>query len=179
MGQNNRPDDAVKYEPEGLVVRQVQWAWVWSSAPWLLAIGVLFTTQWLPLEEYTTVVILIIILVPRYFMWKRTRYTLTEDALIYTRGGITSVREIPLPISKIKDVRTQYGMFGRALGYQTVEVLMDNDAVASLSYVPIQTDIADQIRARMAELPPAAEEEQPEGEAPREEPPSSPPTASD
>ena len=155
------------------MIRQVQWAWLWSSMPWLIAVVVLYYTQWIPLEELTTSVLLIIILVPRFIIWRRTRYTLTDDTLVYERGGILSSRAIPLPIWRVKEVQARYGIFGRALGYQMVDVLMDNNAIARLSYVPIPSDIETELHARMetVERPPEADAE--DDEPPSDDPPSS------
>jgi uncharacterized membrane protein YdbT with pleckstrin-like domain len=99
-------------------------------------------------------------------MWRRTKYTLTDDTLLYQRGGITSTRAYPLPISKIKDVRTRYGVLGRALGYQAVDVLMDNGAVANMSYLPIVSDVSGQIRALIDQQEPAPEQEESDVQTP-------------
>ncbi len=154
MGQENLPPDIHDYEAGGLVVRQVQWAWLWSSIPWLAVVVVLYSTQWVPLEDLTASVLLIVILVPRVIIWRRTQYVVTDDTLVYRRGGILSAKAIPLPIWRIKDVQARYGVFGRALGYQMVDILMDNGAVARLAYVPIASDVEERLRARMAEVEP-------------------------
>ena len=179
MGQDSSPQDPTDYEPEGLVIRQVQWSWVWASMPWLVVIIVLLLTQLVPLDELTTSVILIIILVPRFFMSRRTRYTITDETLIYQRGGITSAKAYPLPMSRIKDVRARYGIFGRALGYQNVDIMMDNGATASLTYIPIDSDAAEQIRQRMAGVESTPEDEDVGTEAESDEPPPSLPPSTD
>ena len=178
MGQENLPPDIDDYEPGGLVISQVQWAWLWSSIPWLVVVVLLYYTQWVPLEELTTSVLLIIILVPRFIIWRRTRYIVTDDTLVYKRGGILSARAVPLPIWRIKDVQARYGVFGRALGYQMVDVMMDNSAVARLSYVPIPSDFEVHLRARMAEVEPPPDANIEDDESPPEDPPPSSPSDS-
>lgn len=179
MGQENRSQESSEHEPDGVVIRQVQWAWLWSSLPWVVVLVVLLYIG--VIEEVMTTVILVIIIVPRYFMWRRTKYTLSDDILIYQRGGITSAKAYPLPISKIKDVRTRYGLFGRALGYQAVDVLMDNGAVASMAFLPIVSDVSGQIRALIDQQEPAPEQEDSDAETATGDTPQteSPPSAAD
>ena len=74
---------------------------------------------------------------------------LTEDALIYQRGGILQTRRFLIPFNRLKDTRARFGMFGRALGFQHVDIILENGALATLVYVPAQMDIADYFRKRM------------------------------
>jgi uncharacterized membrane protein YdbT with pleckstrin-like domain len=179
MEQENEPQESTESELEGTEIRQVQWAWLWSSLPWVVVLAVMLYLGFL--EEVMTSVILIIIIVPRYFMWRRTKFTLTDDVLLYQRGGITSSKAYPLPLTKIKDVRTRYGLFGRALGYQGVDVLMDNGAVANMAYLPIVSDVSGKIRALIDQQEPAPDEEDSDSETPADSPPQpeSPPSGTD
>lgn len=151
MDQRDIPPEIDEYGTAGLEIHQVQWAWLWSSMPWLIAVIVLYYTQWIPLDEFTTSILFAIILVPRFVIQRRTKYTLTESTLIYGRGGILSSKEIPLPLWRIKDVKSSFGMFGRQLGYQSVDIVMDNNATARLAYVPIHQSVENEVRRRMAE----------------------------
>ena len=136
-------------EPGDIAIRQVQWAWIMSSIPWTIVAGA-FLYFGLLIEEMALVLIVIVVL-PRFFMWRRTLYGITDEHLIYQRGGILSSKAYPLPYSRMTDVRARYGIFGRALGYQAVDVMMDNGAVASLSYIPVVTDAEERIRAKIQE----------------------------
>ena len=151
MDQRDIPPEIDEYGTAGLEIRQVQWAWLWSSMPWLIAVIVLYYTQWIPLDEFTTSILFAIILIPRFLIWRRTKYTLTESTLFYGRGGILSSKTIPLPLWRIKDVKSRFGMFGRQLGHQSVDILMDNDATARLAYVPINRNVEIEVRRRMEE----------------------------
>ena len=155
------PEDAIE-------VAQVPYAWLWSTW-WLLAIvGILYFTVLVPSGDpgITPTVLVIIILVPRYLQWRRTRYYLTEDTLIYQRGGIMQTRRYQIPIKRLKDTRARFGMFGRSLGFQHVDIMLDNGAVASLLYVPIQMDIASYFRERMDSSSPDDSEEADRGSEP-------------
>ena len=136
-------------EPGDIALRQVQWAWVIASLPWIV-VAVVFNFMGL-LEEIMTGVLIVIVVLPRFFMWRRTLYGITDSRLIYQRGGLLSSKAYPLPYTRMNDVRSRYGIFGRALGYQAVDVMMDNGAVASLSYVPIVTGAEERIRAKIEE----------------------------
>ena len=100
-------------------------------------------------DPFTPAVLAVVILIPKYWQWRRTRYYLTEDALIYQRGGILQTRRFLIPLNRLKDTRARFGMFGRALGFQHVDIILENGALATLVYVPAQMDIADYFRERM------------------------------
>ena len=135
--------------PGDIAIRQVQWAWIMSSVPWAI-VAVAFLYFGLLIEEMA-LVLLVIVVLPRFFMWRRTLYGITEAHLMYQRGGLLSAKAYPLPYTRMTDVRARFGIFGRALGYQAVDVMMDNGAVASLSYIPIVADAEERIRAKIQE----------------------------
>ncbi len=143
--ENTRPDESSDTPEGGIVIRQVQYAWLWSSMPLLLILAALLYLGILA-DPFMPAVLCIIILVPKYVMWRRTAYTLTEDLLIYQRGSITSSRKYQIPISRIKAVRAKFGIFGRALGYQYIDLTLDNDARATLAFVPIEAAVAEYLQ---------------------------------
>ena len=159
MDRKNQPsDEEIEIPEDGTVIKQVQYAWLWSSMPWLVVIAVLFLTDLIVAgDPIIGSVAAIIILVPRYIGWRRTAYVLTDDSLIYQHGGLTGHRRFQIPISSFRDVRARYGFFGRSLGYQSVDVTLENQKVFSLAYVPILADVAERIREVMD--PSAAEPE--------------------
>ena len=143
-----QPEEQPEIPEDAIVVAQVQYAWLWSSW-WLLAIvAALFAFGVFP-DPFTPAVLVLIVIVPKYWQWRRTRYYLTESTLIYQRGGITRTMRYQIPLSRLTDTRTRYGLFGRALGFQHVDIMLDNGAVASLAYVPLQMDVVRYFRERM------------------------------
>lgn len=149
---NSEEQPQQQQEPEipedAIVVSQVQYAWLWSSW-WLVAIvAVLFAFSVFP-DPFTPAVLLLIIVIPKFWQWRRTKYYLTDDTLIYQRGGVTKTRRYPIPLSRLIDTRARYGLFGRALGFQHIDIMLDNGAVASLLYVPIQTDLVTYFHERI------------------------------
>ena len=137
------PDDAIE-------VAQVQYAWLWSSW-WLLAIVLLLFAFGIFPDPFTPAVLVFVILIPKYWQWRRTRYYLTEEALIYQRGGILQTRRYLIPFNRLKDTRARFGMFGRALGFQHIDIMLENGAIATLVYVPAQMDVVDYFQKRMGD----------------------------
>ena len=159
--ENGSPEEPEWVEPEGLILRQVRWAWLWSSAPWL--VGFLILSLVLPeiaiADPSMAMVIMAVIVVPRYFVWRRTKYTIADEVLVYQRGGIMSAKAYPLPWWRISDVQTKYGMFGRAIGYKGVNVMLNNGAVASMSYLPMNSEAEELIREKIATAEPPPDTE--------------------
>ena len=151
MDPENQPSDQeIEIPEDGTVIKQVQYAWLWSSMPWLVVIAVLFLTDLIVAgDPIIGSVAAVIILLPRYIGWRRTAYVLTNESLIYQHGGLTGHRRFQIPISAFRDVRARYGFFGRALGYQSVDLTLENQRVFSITYVPILADVAQRIRDLM------------------------------
>ena len=164
MGSENTSKDQ-KQSPlpeDALVVRQVPWAWVYSSMPWII---VLFVLLLIPLlDEFTALFVALVIMVPRYLGWRRTMYALTDDTLVYQRGGFTGSQTFEIPVASLKSVRIRYGFFGRSLGYKAVDILLEDNAIASMTYVPTTSELGDRLREMVGEPAPAPDEVQDEQE---------------
>ena len=158
--ESTRPDQDYEIPEDATVIRQVQYAWLWSSMPWVIILGVVYYTEFLiePVP-WLGALITVIILVPRYLAWRRTAYFLTDDALIYQRGRMTGSERYRIPWSNLKTAKPSYGSFGRALGYQTVELMMMNERVLRLPYIPIHQDVAGQVQSLIEAALPEAEED--------------------
>jgi hypothetical protein len=148
VNQGKTPPDQGDELPEGsTVIQQVPLAWLWSSTPWMIGLLVLFVLEMgLFASPLVATAFTLVILVPRYLMSRKTAYILSDEVLIYQRGGIMSTRRYNIPISGLRDAKARYGLFGRALGYQSVDLVLEKGATASLSYVPINEDVAAHLR---------------------------------
>ena len=137
------PREEIELPDNSTIIKQVQYAWLWSSMPWLVVLGAIFFTEFLiAAEPLVGSIATVIILLPRYLMWRNTAYILTDDAIIYQRGGLTGFQRYRIPIEKLRDARPKFGYFGKTLGYQKVDILFDTGTVASLVYVPATFDFA-------------------------------------
>ena len=173
--ESTTPEPAEDIPEDAIVVRQVRYAWLWSSMPWLIILAVLYYTDIL-IEGVPIVgaVISVVIMVPRYLSWRRTAYILTTENFIYVRGTFSGSNKFHIPLSKLADVRVRFGFFGRSLGYQTVDLVLENESVASLKYIPVLSDFAEQIRELIGEQDGGAQLDEPSSdpdESPEERPP--------
>ena len=143
-------DSTIDVPSDARIIQQVQYAWIWSSMPWVMVVVVLYTIGFFP-EPLMSFIVILAIMVPRFLMWRGTRYILTKEALVYQRGGLIGSNRFRIPFSRLSDARAKYGAFGRALGYQTVEIVFKSDDVASLKYVPIFDDAVEAIKGLIAD----------------------------
>ncbi len=133
--------------PESIIIRQVNWAWLWSSLPWILVVAILWTIGLV--DPIFSSIILIVILVPRFLVWRGTAYIVTDDALIYQRGGFFNWKRYRLPWTRLTGVRAKNPLFGKGLGYETIDVLLDNRGVANMTYVPTTEHVAELIQQKL------------------------------
>ena len=125
-------------------VRQVKSAWIWSSGPWLIVILAIMLFME-PITEIIAIMMAVVVIVPRFFLWKRSSYILTENVLIYNRGGMIRTGTYRIPLSRITEVSENYGRFGRTLGYKSVVIKLANGVSASLAYISPESDLHEQI----------------------------------
>ena len=62
-------------------VRQVKSAWLLSSGPWLIVILAIMLFME-PITEIIAIMMAVVVVVPRFFLWLRSSYVLTENVLI-------------------------------------------------------------------------------------------------
>ena len=138
MDQEKNPHDELSEIPEdGIVVRQVQYAWLWSSMPIIILATVFY---FIPIVDPLIVsIFLVVVIIPRYFSWRRTAYVITDQFLTYNRARI--------PMSSLKGVKSNPGLFGRTLGYEAIEIFLDNGAFIKLTYIPSVIGLTSHIQA--------------------------------
>ena len=118
--ENQSPDREIEIPEDGIVIRQVQYAWLWSSMPWLVVVAVLFLTDLIVAgDPILGTVAAAIILVPRYIGWRRTAYVLTKDSLIYQHGGLTGHRRFQIPIGSFKEVNARSVSYTHLRAHET------------------------------------------------------------
>ena len=106
-----------------------------------------------PITEVIAIMMAVVVIVPRFFLWLRSSYVLTENVLIYNRGGMIRTGTYRIPISRITEVSENYGRFGRTLGYKSVVIKLANGANASLAYISPESDLHEQIASLIANNP--------------------------
>ena len=133
-------------------VRQVKSGVLWSSGPWLIVILAIMLFME-PITEVIAIMMAVVVVVPRFFLWLRSSYVLTENVLIYNRGGMIRTGTYRIPLSRITEVTENYGRFGRTLGYKSVVIKLENGVSASLAYIAPDSDFHQQIAARIENNP--------------------------
>ena len=133
-------------------VRQIKSAWVWSSGPWLIVILAIALFME-PITEVIAIMMAVVVVVPRFFLWLRSSYVLTENVLIYNRGGMIRTGTYRIPLSRITEVSENYGRFGRTLGYKSVVIRLVNGVSASLAYIEPDSDFHEQIASLIENNP--------------------------
>jgi uncharacterized membrane protein YdbT with pleckstrin-like domain len=72
----------------------------------------------------------------QYIVWRSESYTITDHRIILRRGVIGRFTR-SIGLSRVQDVTTRQGLFGRMFGYGTVEVeSAGRDGAEVLTYVP-------------------------------------------
>ena len=133
-------------------VRQIKSAWVWSSGPWLIVILAIALFME-PITEVIAIMMAVVVVVPRFFLWLRSSYVLTENVLIYNRGGMIRTGTYRIPLERITEVSENYGRFGRTLGYKSVVIRLVNGVSASLAYIEPDSDFHEQIASLIENNP--------------------------
>ena len=143
-GESNQVLDEIEDGDVITEVRQVKSAWVWSASPWLIVILAIALFME-PITEVIAIMMAVVVIVPRFFLWLRSSYVLTENVLIYNRGGMIRTGTYKIPLSRITEVSENYGRFGRTLGYKSVVIKLANGVNASLAYIAPESDLHEQI----------------------------------
>ena len=94
-------------------------------------------------------VVSIVILIPRFASWKKTRYIFYSDKFIYNRGGLFGSQQYTIPLDKLTDIQDSHGFLGRALGFKTVNLILDNETTqrpVGLKYISAHLDVVGKIK---------------------------------
>ncbi|MFY9616046.1 MAG: PH domain-containing protein [Candidatus Dormiibacterota bacterium] len=96
--------------------------------------GTLLELRWFAILLVALVVF--VFLDVQYIRWRAESYTITDQRII-TRRGVISRFSRAIGLSRVQDVTTYQGLFGRVFGYGTVEVeTAGRDGAEALTFVP-------------------------------------------
>jgi len=137
----NIPQDAV-------IVRQSNWAWMWSTVPWVALFGVAMFFDFFSFG-IVPVVFAAIVIVPRYLSFRRTAYILTETHVIIQHGSFVGQQRVDVVIADLNDIQVHPGTFGGFLGYTGVNLELEDGRLAFLRYVPITSPLVEHLRQRV------------------------------
>ena len=133
-------DEPVTITDDAMVVFQSQWSYMLYTIPWLILLGFSLTMDAVTFG-LLPVVVAIYIIGSRYMSFRRTAYILTGEHFIIFRGSFMGRNRIDFPLSNISEVLIQPGIFGQTLGYTSVRMLLADQRVMVLEYVPLTSPL--------------------------------------
>ena len=133
-------DEPVAIADDAMVVFQSQWSYMLYTIPWLILLGFSLTLDAISFG-LLPVVVAIYIIGSRYMSFRRTAYILTGEHFIIFRGSFMGRNRIDFPLSNISEVLIQPGIFGQTLGYTSVRMLLADQRVMVLEYVPLTSPL--------------------------------------
>jgi hypothetical protein len=126
-----------------ITIKPSHWYWIWPSVPWL-ALVIMSTILDLAIGSLPIILAAMFVL-PRYLGWKKASYVLYPNYLLIIKGsGKNKVQELPL--QEISRVWATPGFFGEKLRYTSVHLARADGATATLTYVPKQIFLENQIQ---------------------------------
>ena len=138
--QNNR--DLISVKPS-------YWGWLWFLVPWIVVITVYpIISGDVAILESPLIIFALIVVVPRIISTYRTKYTLTLNQIEIVQGSLLGSQKYEIPLTKITQVESKVGTFGKTLGYTTL--LMDTTEynIVPLNYVPLNSDFLKEVESK-------------------------------
>ena len=157
--EEEKSNEFIEIPADAIIVRQSNWAWIWSVAPWAILAAVSafidqITFVGLPL------ILAVVFILPRYMSVRKTAYILTDEYLVVVKGAFVRSQRFDIPISQIRGIQVRPGFFGRSLGYTSVLLTIKDQGVAGLAYIPERSALVEHIQARIdTSSPPESESE--------------------
>ena len=138
--QNNK--DLISVKPS-------YWGWLWFLVPWIVVITVYpIISGDVAILESPLIIFALIVVVPRIISTYRTKYTLTLNQIEIVQGSLLGSQKYEIPLTKITQVESKVGTFGKTLGYTTL--LMDTTEynIVPLNYVPLNSDFLKEVESK-------------------------------
>tara|TARA_Y100000814_G_scaffold124757_1_gene89843 strand:- start:85 stop:1380 length:1296 start_codon:yes stop_codon:yes gene_type:complete len=138
--QNNR--DIISVKPS-------YWGWLWFLVPWIVVITVYpLISGDVAILESPLIIFALIVVVPRIISTYRTKYTITLNQIEIVQGSLLGSQKYDIPLTKITQVESKVGIFGKTLGYTTL--LMDTTEynIVPLNYVPLNSDFLKEVESK-------------------------------
>ena len=126
-----------KINNEKISVKPSYWGWLWFLVPWIIVIIVYpLISGDIAILESPLLIFAAIVVVPRIISTYRTKYTITTNQIEITQGSLLGAKKYDIPLTKITQVESKLGIFGKTLGYTTLLLNTIEHGVVPLNYVP-------------------------------------------
>ena len=132
-------------------IKQSPMAWMLPAFPWVMILSVAAFTDFLTMGILPVGLALLVVL-PRYFSWRSSRFILTNSAIIVSRSGFGKTSEIEVLISTIKEYAVSPGLLGGPLGYRKITLYLDESKMLPMTYIPADSFLVDHLTSRGVSL---------------------------
>ncbi len=135
------------------VYRQSRWAWGWPLIPWAVLIAFQIYLAGDPIFTLMFFVLAGIMTLPRYLRWRSTTYSVSAAGIKVTHQSASGSQNFEVEFHEVVSVEVERGFLDRTLGYKTIAILLEDRGLAKLTFVPVEADLDEEIRARVEESP--------------------------
>tara|TARA_Y100001936_G_scaffold5697_1_gene5082 strand:+ start:51 stop:1292 length:1242 start_codon:yes stop_codon:yes gene_type:complete len=130
-------------------VKPSYWGWLWFLVPWIVVITVYpLISGDVAILESPLIIFALIVVVPRIISTYRTKYTITLNQIEIVQGSLLGSQKYEIPLTKINQVESKVGTFGKTLGYSTLLLDTIEYNIVPLNYVPVKSDFLKEIESR-------------------------------
>ena len=130
-------------------VKPSYWGWLWFLVPWIVVITVYpLISGDVAILESPLIIFALIVVVPRIISTYSTKYTITLNQIEIVQGSLLGSQKYEIPLTKINQVESKVGTFGKTLGYSTLLLDTIEYNIVPLNYVPVKSDFLKEIESR-------------------------------
>ena len=133
------------------IIKQSPMAWMLPAFPWVVILSVAAFTDFLTMGILPVGLAMLVVL-PRYFSWRSSKFILTNNAIIVSRSGFGKSSEFEVEISKISEYTVSPGLLGGSLGYRKVTLYLDENSMLPMTYIPAESSLVDHLTSRGVSL---------------------------
>jgi hypothetical protein len=129
------------------IIKQSPMAWMLPAFPWVVILSVAAFTDFLTFGLLPVGLAMLVVL-PRYFSWRNSKFILTNSAIIVARAGFGKSSEIEVLISAVKEYAVSPGLLGGPLGYRKITLYLDDAKMLPMTYIPADSSLEDHLTSR-------------------------------
>ena len=143
----NIPDSANIY-------KQAHAAWILPALTWSVVLVLIATFTGIFATDPTGGLLPFLfaagIALPRYYKWSQTIFYISEDSFYLKGSGLPFQKRkiFRIPLNTIESIKTNFGMFGRTLGYGDVVITFIDKRQSRLQFIQKSTEMSEEISSK-------------------------------
>ena len=143
----NIPDSANIY-------KQSHAAWILPALTWSVVLVLIATFTGIFATDPTGGLLPFLfaagIALPRYYKWSQTIFYISEDSFYLKGSGLPFQKRkiFRIPLNTIESIKTNFGMFGRTLGYGDVVITFIDKRQSRLQFIQKSTQMSEEIGSK-------------------------------